>query len=156
VADVDRERAAQFGVEVFDPYDALVAPCDILAPCALGAVLTSASVDQLKCAAICGAANNQLLDAAADEALLARGIVYAPDFVVNAGGIINIGQEWAPGGYTHERALAAVAAIRETTTRVLELARDRAIPTGRAAEELGRERIQSEGAGRRWYPGDPA
>ncbi|MCU1427702.1 MAG: Glutamate dehydrogenase/leucine dehydrogenase [Actinomycetia bacterium] len=161
VADTDRARVerlvAQYGagvVETLDVDDAIAAPCDILAPCALGAVLTTTSVERLACAAVCGAANNQLLDDAADEALLARGIVYAPDFVVNAGGIINIAQEWAPGGYSRANALAAAAVIERTTAQVLAAAREQAMPTGRAAVALGRRRI-AEAGDRRWSPGDP-
>jgi glutamate dehydrogenase/leucine dehydrogenase len=153
VADVDEDRARSCGVEVIDLDAALEAPCDVLAPCALGGVLTVESVARLQCAAVCGAANNQLLDDAAADALLARGIVYAPDFVVNAGGIINIAQEWAPGGYSYERALAAVSVIEDTTARVLALAREQGVSPAKAAEELGRRRIADEGHGRRWRPG---
>jgi valine dehydrogenase (NAD+) len=153
VADVDEARARACGVEVLDVAGALEAVCDVLAPCALGGVLTVESVARLQCAAVCGAANNQLLDDEAADALLARGIVYAPDFVVNAGGIINIAQEWAPGGYSHERALAAASAIEETTARVWAAATDHGGSPAKAAEELGRRRIADEGRGRRWPPG---
>jgi valine dehydrogenase (NAD+) len=153
VADVDDARARACGVEVIDVASALEAECDVLAPCALGGVLTVETVARLQCAAVCGAANNQLLDDAAADALLARGIVYAPDFVVNAGGIINIAQEWAPGGYSHERALVAASAIGETTARVLALAKEHNVSPAKAAEELGRRRIADEGHGRRWRPG---
>ncbi|MDQ1521555.1 MAG: leucine dehydrogenase, partial [Actinomycetota bacterium] len=81
VADVDAARAERCGVECVDVHDVLDTPCDILAPCALGAVLTVESVARLQCAAVCGAANNQLLDDEAGDALAARGILYAPDFV---------------------------------------------------------------------------
>jgi leucine dehydrogenase len=158
IADVDESRVRalveQFGVDGVPVDVAVGLPCDVLAPCALGAVLTSDSVRTLQCRAVCGAANNQLLDAAAGDALHARGIVYAPDFVVNAGGIINIAQEWAPGGYSHDRALLAAAEIGATTARVLADARRREVPPVRAAEELGRARIAEEGTGP-WMPGDP-
>jgi leucine dehydrogenase len=153
VADVDPARAARCGVECIDVNDVLDVRCDILAPCALGAVLSVESVARLRCKAICGAANNQLLDHRAADALAARGIAYAPDFVVNAGGIINIAQEWAPGGYSHEHALAAAAEIEATTHRVFAHAREREITPERAAEELGRGRVAEEGQGRRWPAG---
>jgi glutamate dehydrogenase/leucine dehydrogenase len=158
VADVDAARARALGdvvdrVEVVDVDAVLDEPCDVLAPCALGGVVTVESVERLQCAAVCGAANNQLLDAAAGDALAARGILYAPDFVVNAGGIINIAHEWAPGGYSVDAALAAARAIEQTTQRVFALARERDLTAARAAETLARERIASEGAGRRWPPG---
>jgi leucine dehydrogenase len=160
VADVDTARVRalteQFGVEAVSVDAAIEERCDLLAPCALGAVLTVSSVSRLQCRAVCGAANNQLLDDAASDALHARGIVYAPDFVVNAGGIINIAQEWASGGYARGRALKAATEIGATTARVLDDARRRDVPPARAAEELGRARIAEEGASRPWMPGDPA
>jgi glutamate dehydrogenase/leucine dehydrogenase len=141
VADVDRSRAAALGVECVDAAGVLEEPCDVLAPCALGGVLTVESVARLACAAVCGAANNQLLDAAAGDALAARGIVYAPDFVVNAGGIINIAQERAPGGYDRDRALAETAKIEHTTARVLAAAAEQGTTPERAAESLARARL---------------
>jgi glutamate dehydrogenase/leucine dehydrogenase len=155
-ADVDVERATRLGVECVDVDHALDVPCDILSPCALGAVLTVESVPRLQCGAVCGAANNQLLDDAAGDALAARRILYAPDFVVNAGGIINIAQEWAPGGYSLERALQAVAAIEATTRAVFTAAEERDLTPARAAEHLARTRIAREGGPRPWVPGDPS
>jgi glutamate dehydrogenase/leucine dehydrogenase len=134
---------------------ALARECEILAPCALGGVLTPASVATLRCAAVCGAANNQLADDAADVALAERGIVYAPDYVVNAGGIINIAEEWAPTGYSPERAHAAAARIEETTRRVFAVARDEGITTSRAADEFARRRVEAEGAAP-YRPGEPS
>jgi glutamate dehydrogenase/leucine dehydrogenase len=160
--DVDRagvdalvERFGEHRVTPAGAEEVLTVECDVLAPCALGGVLDDDTIGRLQCRAVCGAANNQLLDAIAADGLAARGIVYAPDFVVNAGGIINIAQEWAPGGYSHERALVAAAAIEHTTARVLELARERRITPERAAEELARQRIAEEGSARPWMPGDP-
>jgi leucine dehydrogenase len=158
VADIATAKAERLvdtlGVRRVDAEQALFEPCDVLAPCALGGVLTAATVPQLQCRVVCGAANNQLGDADADAALVARGIVYAPDFVVNAGGIINIAQEFT--GYSRERALVAAAGIEATTARVLEEARRRGVPPGRTAEDIGWERVRTEGAGRRFNPGDPA
>ena len=87
--------------------------------------------------------------------MVERGIVYAPDFVVNAGGIINIAQEWAPGGYSMAGALEAAAAVGETTARVLDEAARTGRPPGRTAERLAWERIRREGRSR-FEPGDPA
>jgi glutamate dehydrogenase/leucine dehydrogenase len=141
VADVDGARAAALGVETVEADGVLEVPCDVLAPCALGGVLTVESVARLQCAAVCGAANNQLLDAAAGDALAARGILYAPDFVVNAGGIINIAQERAPGGYDARRAREAAARIEQTTARVFRTADVQATTPERAAESLARARL---------------
>jgi valine dehydrogenase (NAD+) len=104
---------------------------------------------------VCGAANNQLLDDAAAVALAERGIVYAPDYVVNAGGIINIAEEWAPGGYSLDNAQRAAARIEQTTTDVFRIAADDGITTARAADELGRRRIEAEG-GEPYRPGAPS
>ena len=86
--------------------------------------------------------------------LAERGILYAPDFVVNAGGIINIAEEFV--GYDHARALEHTARIEATTTAVFAAAREQGVTPSRAAELLARRRIEVEGAGRRWQPGDPA
>ena len=155
IADIDDAKAAAVGVPVIAADDALTTECDVLAPCALGGVLTRPSVATLRCAVVCGAANNQLLDEDVADALAARGIVYAPDYVVNAGGIINIAHEWAPGGYSADRAYAQTARIEETTRRVLELARTEGITTARAADELARRRIAAEGRPP-YRPGEPA
>jgi leucine dehydrogenase len=159
VCDVDAARAAEAagraGAEVVAPGDALATECDVLAPCALGGVLHAGTIGRLRCRVVCGAANNQLADVAADRELAARGIVYAPDFVANAGGILNIAQEWAPGGYARDAALAAAAAIGDTTRRVLALAREEGVPPGAAAEEVARRRLRDEG-GAPYVPGDPS
>jgi len=101
-----------------------------------------------------GAANNQLGSDRAAEQLAARGVLFVPDFVASAGGIINIAQEFV--GYDRARALEHAAGIEHTTTRVLRTARDRGVTPQRAAEGLARDRIAQEGARRRWEPGDPA
>lgn len=143
----------ELGVAAVPTAAVLDERCDVLAPCALGAVLDGHSVLRLRCRAVCGAANNQLADSSVDRALADRGIVYAPDFVVNAGGILNIAEEFV--GYSRVRALAAAARIGETTATVFELARRWQLPPGAAAVRLARERIAREGRGR-WKPGDPA
>ena len=158
VADVNRDRVdtlvREVGADALAVEAALEEPCDVLAPCALGAALSEATIPRLQCRAVCGAANNQLADAAADDKLAARGILYAPDFVVNAGGIINLAEEFV--GYDRDRALKRTAQIGETVRRVFALARESGVPPGHAAEEMARRRIADEGAGRRWVPGDPA
>ena len=158
LADIDSERAAavaaEHGAEVVDPDAILEAECDVLAPCALGAVLSSETIPRLRCRAVCGAANNQLADEHSDHALVSAGILYAPDFVVNAGGIINIAEEFV--GYSRERAEARVAQIEQTTAKVLARAQIDHRPPGQVAADMARERIAREGKGRRWRPGDPA
>ena len=158
VADVNPERVdalvREIGVEALRVEHALKEPCEILAPCALGGVLNEKTIPRLQCRAVCGAANNQLADAADDDALARRGILYAPDFVVNAGGIINLAEEFV--GYDRQRAAKRTAQIADTVRRVFDLARTERVPPGRAAEQLARRRIAEEGAGHRFRPGDAA
>ena len=149
-----RDVAAKTGAEVVAPEEILEVECDVLSPCALGSVLDDATVPRLRCRSVCGAANNQLSDDAIDGLLAACGVLYAPDFVANAGGIINIAEEFS--GYSRERALASVGRIEQTMERVFTLARESDVPPGRAAVTMARARLHAEGAGHRWMPGDPA
>ncbi|MGZ6929955.1 MAG: Leu/Phe/Val dehydrogenase [Acidimicrobiia bacterium] len=158
VADVDDARVAvlvdELGVTAVPVGDAATTPCDVLAPCALGGLFTLPVVDALRCAVVCGGANNQLAAPEVDDALAARNVLYAPDFVVNAGGILNIAEEFV--GYSRSRALAAAERVGDTTARVFALARRWSLPPGRAAERMARERIAHEPFGTgRWQPGDP-
>lgn len=159
VADVDdakvRDLVRAVGVDAIPADDVIAQPCDVLAPCALGSVVTGATVDSLHCEIVCGGANNQLESDEIDDALAARGVLYAPDFVANAGGILNIAEEFV--GYSRERALASTERIETTMTRVLAAARAWGIAPGRAATRLARERMVDEALpGGRWSPGDPA
>lgn len=155
IADVDADKAGAVGVRVVAPDDVLTIACDVLAPCALGGVLTAAVVDELRAPVVCGGANNQLADLAVGDALAERGIVYAPDYVVNAGGIINIAYEWAPGGYTRAGAEAQARDIETTLRRIFELARAEDLSPARAADEFARRRIANEG-GAPYRPGEPS
>ncbi|MDP8987168.1 MAG: NAD(P)-binding domain-containing protein, partial [Actinomycetota bacterium] len=124
VADVDparvHEMVRRHGARPVDVDDALALECDVLAPCALGGVLDAATIPRLRCRAVCGAANNQLVDRADADRLARAGVLYVPDYVASAGGIINIAEELR--GYDRERAVAAVAGIRRTTGAVLAAA----------------------------------
>jgi leucine dehydrogenase len=124
VADIDESAVAEVvratGARAIAVDAILAEPCDIFAPCALGAVLNESSIPALNCRAVVGSANNQLLDATDADRLAAAGVVYVPDFVANAGGIININEEFHPAGYSLERALASVLRIHDTTLEVLE------------------------------------
>lgn len=139
--DAVRALAGDLGADVVDVGDALATACDVLAPCALGAVLSSSTIPSLRCAAVCGAANNQL-EGDEDAARLAdAGVLYAPDYVVNAGGVINIAAETAPGGYDRERAWARVAGIAGTLREVFATADAAGITPGEAADRLAAARI---------------
>ena len=121
--------------------------CDIFAPCAMGHALNEQSVERLRTQAVVGSANNQFEEEADAKRLAACGIVYAPDFVVNAGGIINIAEEIR--GYSWERAARHLDAIEDTVTRVLNISDENGLTTHQAAVEMAEERIAAVGSLRR-------
>jgi leucine dehydrogenase len=144
VADVDQRKrgvADQLGARWTDPATALESEVDVLVPCALGGLLDDESVPRLRCRVVAGAANNQLASDGIAELLDARGVLWAPDFVVGAGGLINISEE--AGGYDPRAARARVRAIGETLREIFDRAEtDRATPL-RAAMDLARNRLVS-------------
>lgn len=137
---VRRFRARRVEVEaVFD------IPCDVFAPCALGGVLDDRTIPRLKCRVVAGSANNQLAEDRHGFILRERGILYAPDYVVNAGGLIHVAAQYK--GEPPERVRARVEGIYETVERVFALAKSAGIPTHRAADRIAEERL-AEGRGR--------
>ena len=147
VADVDAARAdkakAELSAEVVDPTAILTQQCDILAPCAAGGIFNPETIPQLQCRIIGGGANNQLLTEEDGDALYARGILYAPDFAINAGGLINVADELGPGGYRRERAKAKTEQIYSTLKTLFAQAKQRDILPHRLAVTLAQERIQA-------------
>ena len=143
-AAVDR-LASESGVEVAPVESAHAVPCDIFSPCALGGVLDTVRIPELRCAAVVGSANNQLADPSCAKLLADGGIVYAPDYVVNAGGVINIAEELSPQGYHQERAYASVRRIFETTGRVLATAEAEGVTTAEAADRIAERRMDEVG-----------
>jgi len=145
LADIDPERktlADAIGADWVEPTEALRAEVDVLAPCALGGVLDQTTIPHLRAPIVCGAANNQLAhDGLADD-LAALGILYAPDFVANAGGIINISVELEPGGYDPDEATRRVATIEDTMRTVLDDAERDGVAPLAAAYALARRRLQ--------------
>ncbi len=146
-ADIDAERVAlaveEAGVEAVPTEDVLEMECDILAPCALGAGLNESTIPNLRCAVVAGGANNQLADLDRDgQELHNRGILYAPDFVINAGGLINVYNELG-GGYYRERALRMTRGIYLNLMRVFQISADEGIPSSVAADRLAEERIET-------------
>ena len=131
----------RFGAEVTPVEKIHAVDCDLFAPCALGGILSAATIPELRCAAVVGSANNQLADADAAGLLARAGVLYAPDFVANAGGLINIAEELAPGGYHPDLALAAVRRIFDTVTSVLRAAEAGGVTTAEAAERRAETRI---------------
>ena len=116
--------------------------CDILSPCALGATLNYETIPTLKCKAVAGAANNQLLDEECGNMLKARGIAYAPDFIINGGGVINAGQE-AFTTYNKENVLKQVHNIYNTVYNILEESKATGVPEGVIAQKFAEERIKN-------------
>ena len=137
------ERAVtEAGADVAPVEKIHAVDCDIFAPCALGGSLSAETIPELRCAAVVGCANNQLADGTASAALLAdAGVLYAPDFVVNAGGLINIAEELGPGGYHPERARRAVRNIFDNVTSVMQAAENDGVTTAEAADRLAERRI---------------
>ncbi|MCY3568692.1 MAG: valine dehydrogenase [Chloroflexi bacterium] len=124
--------AAEIGARTVSVDEAFVVPCDLLSPNALGGVFSEQTIPALQCRAICGGANNQLARDPDDAALIAkRGILYAPDYVVNSGGVISVAQEVA--GWSHEQAVEHAEGVYETTLEIFELADRRGVNTAEAA-----------------------
>lgn len=118
---------------------------DIFAPCALGATINTESIHKLRCAVIAGAANNQLKDEVKHGyMLLDRSIVYAPDFLINAGGLINVYNEYL-GGYNRKRVMEQVEKIYDTCTRILTYAEAEKISSQEAAIQLAEKRVEEIG-----------
>ncbi len=131
---------ADLGAVAVSAEEILVTDCDILAPCALGAVLNTGNVGSLKCALISGCANNILLDAATGDALTKRDILYLPDFIINAGGVINCGME-VTEGYNVDRVNERVDKIYDATESILKLAKEKGISTAQAAEDYAWSKV---------------
>lgn len=145
VADVREEHAkelaGELGAEVADPAEAASMPCDLLAPCALGPVVTDETLGRFRCRAIAGAANNQLATPEHGRALAAAGILYAPDYVINAGGLINVEDELH--GYDAARARRRAEGIADTLREVFAVAKADGLTPSEAADRLAEERIRA-------------
>jgi valine dehydrogenase (NAD+) len=154
VADVSndaiaRMRSARPEVEVVD-VDALVSqPMDVYAPCALGGALNDATVEVLQAKIVCGAANNQLDHPGIEKVLADRGVLYAPDYVVNAGGLVQVADEIE--GFNFDRAKAHAARIFDTTKRVFAIAKDEGVPPAVAADRFAERRMAEVGRLRGLY-----
>jgi leucine dehydrogenase len=146
IADVDEQRAEQFsrqfGAKVVPIDEILFEECDVLVPCAIGGIFNDKSIPQLKCRAIAGAANNQLLEEKHGELLKERGILYAPDYVINAGGIINVAVELDTSGYEANMAWEKVNNLFEVLLSVFNIAEKRSISTSEAANDLAEHKLR--------------
>jgi leucine dehydrogenase len=132
----------QFGAEIIDNSAIASMPCDVFAPCARGAVLNERSIAMLRCKAVVGCSNNQLETPEDGERLWKKNILYAPDFVVNAGGIMNIFVEYE--GYDVTRAFRMARGIYDTTLLILPRAAEQNVPPVVIAERMAEEKIHGE------------
>ena len=144
LADVDDARvegvAAELGAGVVPAEEAVATPCDVFSPCAMGGVLTDATIPSLACRIVAGAANNQLGAPEDAEGLAGRGILYAPDYVVNAGGIIHLASLELLGE-DEARRDERLRGIADTLAECFRLAEAEGISTGAAAERMVAARL---------------
>ncbi|HVZ77330.1 MAG TPA: Glu/Leu/Phe/Val dehydrogenase [Gemmatimonadaceae bacterium] len=154
VTDIDGERVKrvvnEFGARAVSADEIYTAEADIFAPCALGAIINDKTLPQLKVEIVAGAANNQLLEERHGSELEARGILYAPDYVANAGGVINVYSELA--GWTSARAFRKADEIYDTVLKVFAIAKHDKVPTYVAADRLAEQRIRAVGTMVRTWP----
>ncbi|MFS8636505.1 MAG: amino acid dehydrogenase [Gemmatimonadota bacterium] len=144
VTDIDEERVQKvvrdFGAEPVGPDRIYSVDAQVFAPCALGAVINDETIPQFKFEIIAGSANNQLAEPRHGDELDRRGILYAPDYVINAGGLINVYGEL--NGWSRDRAQRKAGEIYDTLTQIFELAKAQGIPTYQAADRVAELRIE--------------
>jgi leucine dehydrogenase len=149
LADIDESKkklARELKAKWSDPTSALLSEVDIVAPCALGGMVNGHSVQRLRCEIVCGSANNQLAHDGLAEDLAERGILYAPDFIANAGGVMNVATELDPEGYDAARTKRRALGIEETMDHIYdEAARSKTTPLA-TAYALARRRLAEAGA----------
>ena len=145
-AAIDQVTSRHPGVRVVGSTDELVAQqLDVYAPCALGRALTDDVVATLSATIVCGGANNQLAHDGTAKLLTEKGVTYAPDYCVNAGGVIQVSDELDPSGFSFERAKARAAGIFDTTLAVLERAAHEHVTTAEAADRQAEQRMREVG-----------
>jgi leucine dehydrogenase len=146
VTDIDPEKVqsmtSRFGVDAVPAEAIFDADCDIFCPCALGKVIDDETLPRLKCRIVCGSANNQLAEERHGDMLEEKGLVYAPDYIANAGGTIYDTDRLEAGGVSHERGKAKVGRVYEHMQRVFEISERDRLPTYRAADRMAEERIR--------------
>ena len=156
VTDTDMEAVrrvmSDYRVEAIAADKIYDVDCDVFAPCAMGNIINEETIPRLKCSMIAGAANNQLGDEKRDgKSLQDRYILYSPDFVINAGWLVNVSNELE--GYNQERALDQAEGIYDILRDIFQHAEEEDIPTYRAANNLAMQRIESIGRIRRTFTG---
>ena len=145
IADIDQQKvdtlASEYKVNVVPPEKIHTLDVDVYSPCAMGAVLNEHTIPELGCKIICGSANNQLATEKDGDRLAQRGILYAPDYIVSAGGVISGLDSLQPGGFNRQRAMDTVSHIYRTMGNVIAISKEQGIPTYRAADVLAEQRI---------------
>ncbi|MEK6577102.1 MAG: Glu/Leu/Phe/Val dehydrogenase family protein, partial [Nitrospirota bacterium] len=148
LTDIDRSRTEdiinRFGGEYIPPKDIFSVTADIFSPCALGGILNDETIPLLKCRIVAGSANNQLEDERHGRLLHERGILYAPDYVINAGGLINVANEIE--GYDKDKALSQVKSIYDALLNIFRISTVESIPTNMAADRMAEDRIRRKKA----------
>jgi leucine dehydrogenase len=143
VTDINQESldrvATEFGAQIVAPSEIFSVDCDIFSPCALGAIINDDTIPQLKAKVIAGSANNQLKEERHGDILHEQGIVYAPDYVINSGGVINVADELE--GYNAERARKKVENIYNIISNIFEISKREGIPSYKAADRMAEDRI---------------
>lgn len=142
VSDIDagkRGVARRLGAQWVHPREAMLVECDVLAPCALGGAIHADNAGLLRCQIVCGSANNQLAQEGLDKPLASRGIIYAPDFIVNAGGLIHVFNELR--ARRGDEAPEGAPTVDSTIERVLAVAAERSVTPLQAARDLAQERL---------------
>lgn len=155
VADIDKERVQhitqKYDVKSMDANDIITSDCDVFAPCALGAVINDKTLPHLKCKIVAGGANNQLAESKHGEGLRELGILYAPDYVINAGGLMNVFVELE--GYSAERAIDKTTQVYDNLMQVFKIANEKNFTTEQAANVLAERRIHDIGKIRQHHQG---
>ncbi|MFO7892378.1 MAG: Glu/Leu/Phe/Val dehydrogenase [Longimicrobiales bacterium] len=148
VTDIDEERVQrivdEFGAKAVQPDEIYGVEAEVFAPCALGAVVNDETLPQFNFDIIAGAANNQLAEERHGQELTDKGILYAPDYVINAGGVINVYGEL--NGWSLERSKRKAGEIYDTLEQLFELATEEGLPTSQAADRVAERRIEQVGA----------
>jgi leucine dehydrogenase len=137
-----RDLAAEHGFEVVPDKGHHALEVDVYAPCARGAGVNDQTIGELRCKAIAGCANNVLLEERHGDELKKMGILYAPDYVINAGGIINVSIEVGPDGYDEPKALERIDRIYDNLKEVFSISREEGISTHEAADRLAERRLE--------------
>ena len=135
-----KKAVSEFGARAVEPNEIYEIDCDIFSPCALGGIINDETTPKLKAKVIAGAANNQLKEPRHGDLIHEMGIIYTPDYVINAGGVINVADELY--GYNRDRSMKKVEQIYDNVQKVIEIAKRDSIPTYLAADRMAEERIE--------------